>query len=152
MGKRLLGCSFAVIAAVAATACLGFEHSSSLTGPSNTGLSALMGTWVSASVVPSASSCTDFNWNVTEQTSMTVKGSFTATCANNLQVTGTAQGTMSGSTIQWSAVGNAIAPDLPACAITLTGTAEVSGDSIRVPYSGTTCMGPVSGVEILKRR
>ena len=39
-----------------------------------------------------------------------------------------------------------------ACAITLTGTAELGTDSIRVPYSGDTCLGNVSGVEILKKR
>jgi hypothetical protein len=51
----------------------------------------------------------------------------------------------------WSAVGNATASDLPACPISLNGTAELGSDSIRVPYSGDTCLGKVSGVEVLKR-
>jgi hypothetical protein len=34
----------------------------------------------------------------------------------------------------------------------LTGTAELGTNSIRVPYSGNTCLGAVSGVEILNRK
>jgi hypothetical protein len=66
-------------------------------------------------------------------------------------VTGTAEGTLSGSTIAWNASGNATGPGVPSCVITLTGTAELGTDSIRVPYSGDTCLGKVSGVEILKK-
>jgi hypothetical protein len=145
--------SFALVlaAAIAAGACVGFERSSSATAPSTPGVSALMGSWTSATIIPSPSSCTDFKWNVTEQTSTSAKGSFSATCANSLKVSGTAQGTLSGSTITWSANGNASAPDLPSCAIALTGTAELGVDSIRIPYSGDTCVGKVSGVEILKK-
>ena len=151
MRNHILACSFAVVAAAAAAGCIGFEHNNSLTGPTASGISALMGSWSSASVVPSQSSCTDFKWNVTEQTSTTAKGSFSATCANDLKVTGMAQGSLSGSSIVWSAVGNANAPGLPSCAVTLTGTAELGADSIRVPYSGDTCLGKVSGVEVLKK-
>jgi len=151
MTKQILALSFAVLAAAATAGCIGFEHSSSVTGPSASGISALMGSWSSASVIPSPSSCTDFKWNVTEQTSTTAKGSFSATCANDLKVTGTAQGTLNGSTIVWNAVGNANAPGLPSCAITLNGTAEIGADSIRVPYSGDTCLGKVSGVEVLRK-
>jgi hypothetical protein len=59
---------------------------------------------------------------------------------------------LSGSTITWNAQGNATAPGLTSCAITLAGTAELLTDSIRVPYSGDTCLGKVSGVETLKRK
>jgi hypothetical protein len=38
------------------------------------------------------------------------------------------------------------------CSITLTGTAELGTNSIRVPYSGSTCLGPVSGVQILTKK
>jgi hypothetical protein len=144
---------FALTAAVALGACVEFDrsNSSSSTAPSAPGVSGLMGVWTSANIIPSPSTCTDFKWNVTEKTSTSAKGSFSATCANNLKVSGTAQGTLSGSTITWSATGNASAPDLPACAIKLTGTAELGVDSIRIPYSGDTCVGKVSGVEILKK-
>jgi hypothetical protein len=143
----------ALTLAVAAIGCAGFEHTSTTTSPSATGVSALMGTWVSASsVVPTPSTCSDFKWNVTEQTATTAKGSFTATCAGDLKVAGTAQGTLSGSIISWSAVGTATAAGLPSCAVALAGTAELGASSIRVPYSGDTCLGKVSGVEILDKK
>ncbi len=149
-------CALAVAAAAAAAGCAGFEHSSTTTGPTTAGVAALMGSWASAStassVIPSPSTCTDFKWNVTEQTASSAKGSFSATCAGDLKVAGTAQGTLSGSVIAWSASGTATAPALPACGITLTGTAELGIDSIRVPYSGDTCLGKVSGVEIFNKK
>jgi hypothetical protein len=138
--------------AVASAGCASFEHSNSTTGPSATGVAGLMGSWVSASaVIPSPSSCSDFKWNATEQTATGAKGSFSATCAGDLKVTGTAQGILSGSVITWSAEGDATSAGI-ACRITLTGTAEIGANSIRVPYSGDTCVGKVSGVEILNRK
>jgi hypothetical protein len=147
---------FAIIAsaALAAGGCVGFEHKTTVTTPDSTSIAALMGTWASASssVIPSPSTCVDFKWTVTEQTASSAKGSFSATCAGDLKVAGTAEGTLSGSVITWSAAGNATAPSLPSCAITLTGTAELGANSIRVPYTGDTCLGKVSGVEVLNRR
>jgi hypothetical protein len=149
--KHILSVALAI--GIAATgACVGFEHQTNVTSPSGTAVNALMGSWVSASsVIPSPSTCTDFKWNATEQTATTATGSFSAICAGSLKVAGTASGTLTATTIAWSATGTATAPDLPSCAITLTGTAELGVDSIRVPYSGNTCLGPVSGVEILKK-
>lgn len=139
-------------AAAAASGCLGFERKSSLTGPSAAGISALSGNWSSSDLIPSPNSCSDFKWNVSEQTSTSARGSFSAKCAGDLNLTGTAQGTLSGSVIDWTAEGNATAPGLTSCEITLKGTAELGVDSIRIPYSGNTCLGPVSGVQEMKRR
>jgi len=150
--------AFAIVVAVAlaAAGCVGFEHKSTVTGPSNgtATINALMGTWASASsgVLPSPSTCVDFKWNPTEQTATSAKGSFSATCAGGLKVAGTASGTLSGSTITWSANGTATEAGTPSCAITLTGTAELGTNSIRIPYTGNTCVGPVSGVEILNKK
>ena len=142
----------ALAISVAAAGCASFEHTSTTTGPSATGVAALMGTWASASsVIPSPSSCSDFKWSATEQTATAAKGSFSATCAGNLKVTGTAQGVLNGSVVTWSAEGDATNAGI-ACRITLTGTAEVGANSIRVPYSGDTCLGKVSGVEILNKK
>jgi hypothetical protein len=142
----------ALALSVVVAGCASFEHNSTTTGPSSTGVAGLMGTWASASsVVPSPSTCSDFKWSATEQTDTTAKGSFSATCAGNLKVAGTAQGVLSGSVITWSAEGDATNAGI-ACRITLTGTAEVGANSIRVPYSGDTCLGKVSGVEILNRK
>ena len=134
----------------AAAGCTGFEHKGT-SGPTASGIGALLGTWTSSNLIPSQSACSDFKWNATQQTATSASGSFSASCAGDLKLTGTAQGTLSSSGITWSAQGNASALGLTSCAITLTGTAELGTDSIRIPYSGDTCLGKVSGVETMKR-
>ena len=151
--KRIAVAALLAVSALAASACIGVERKSSITGPSASGTSAFMGNWSSGNLIPSPSACTDFKWNVTEQTTTTAKGNFSATCAGDLKLSGTAQGELtSAASLKWSATGNATAPGLTSCAISLTGTAELQLDTIRVPYSGNTCLGPVSGVESLKKR
>ena len=112
-----------------------------------------MGSWSSTNIIPSPSACTDFKWDVTEQTGTSAKGQFSATCAGDLKLSGTAQGSLtSTTTLNWSATGNATAPGLTSCSIALTGSAELLLETIRVPYSGETCLGKVSGVESLRKR
>ncbi|HSC26801.1 MAG TPA: hypothetical protein VLD67_05980 [Vicinamibacterales bacterium] len=139
------------VAAALASGCFGYERESTV-GPSATGISALMGTWTSNDVIPAAGQCSDFKWDVTEQTANTASGSFSATCAGDLKINGTARGTLNGAVIVWSAEATASVPGLASCPISLAGTAELQDDSIRVPYSGDTCVGKVNGVEILRRR
>ena len=140
------------IAAASLSGCLGYERKSTLTGPSGSGIGALSGNWTSNSLIPSPNSCSNFKWNPAAQTATTARGSFSATCAGDLQLTGTAEGALTASSIRWSAEGNATAPGLTSCRITLTGTAELGTDAIRIPYSGNTCLGPVNGTETLHRR
>jgi len=138
--------------ALVASGCIGFEHKSTPTSPSISGNNSLLGSWSSSNIIPSPSSCTDFKWNVTEQTATAAKGSFTATCPGDLRLSGTAQGGFtSGTVISWSATGNATAPGLTSCAITLAGTASIGTDAISVPYTGDTCLGKVSGIETLRK-
>jgi hypothetical protein len=137
---------------LAAAGCTSLERQSSLTSPTAAGNNSLMGSWTSSTLIPTPSTCTDFKWNVSEQTGTTAKGSFTATCPGDLKLTGTAEGAFtSAAAIAWSADGNATAPGLTSCAIKLTGTATVGTDSIVVPYKGTTCLGPVEGIETLTK-
>jgi hypothetical protein len=151
MKNRLLMAAICMAASLAA-GCAGFEHRSSSTEPSASGNNSLLGNWTSSTLIPTPSTCTDFKWNVTEQTASTAKGSFSASCPGDLKFTGTAQGVMSTPTsINWSAAGNATGPGLTSCAITLTGTATLGTDSISVPYAGDTCLGKVSGIETLKK-
>jgi hypothetical protein len=141
------------IAAAAATGCTGFDRESSVTSPTAAGNNSLMGSWTSSTIIPTPSTCTDFVWNVFEQTGSSAKGSFSATCPGDLKLTGTAQGAFTSPTaISWTAQGNATAPGLTSCAITLIGTATAGTDSISIPYSGDTCLGKVSGIETLKKR
>jgi hypothetical protein len=151
MKNRILLVVFS-IAAAAAAGCTGFERQSSLTSPTAAGNNALLGSWTSTSLIPTPSTCTNFVWTVTEQTATSAKGSFSATCPGDLKLTGTAQGGFtSPSEIAWSAQGNATAPGLTSCTITLTGTATLGTDSISVPYEGDTCLGHVKGIETLKK-
>ena len=140
------------LSTIVATGCIGFERESSPTGPSAAGSGTLMGSWSSSNLIPSPASCTDFKWNVSEQTTISAKGAFSASCAGDLKLTGTAQGqfTTSG-TIAWSGDANATGPGLTSCTVKLSGTAELAVDHIRIPYSGDTCLGKVSGVEILRK-
>jgi hypothetical protein len=138
--------------AAAASACTSFEHKSSLTGPSAAGINSLLGDWTSSQLIPTPSTCTDFKWTVSEQTSTSASGAFSATCAGDIKYNGTAQGVLTtDSQISWSAEANATAPGLTSCAMKLTGTATVGVDSITIPYSGDTCLGKVSGIETLKK-
>ncbi len=142
------------IAAAAAAGCTGFDRQSSLTEPTAAGNNSLLGTWTSSSLIPTPSTCTDFQWKVTEQTGTSAaKGSFSATCPGDLKLTGTAQGSFTSPVeIAWSAQGNATAPGLTSCEIKLTGTATAGTDSITIPYAGDTCLGKVSGIETMKKR
>jgi hypothetical protein len=138
--------------ALAAAGCTSLERQSSLTSPTAAGNNSLMGSWTSSTLIPTPSTCTDFKWNVSEQTATSAKGAFSATCPGDLKLTGTAEGAFtSAAAIAWSADGNATAPGLTSCSIKLTGTATIGTDSIIVPYKGTTCLGPVEGIETLKK-
>jgi hypothetical protein len=69
-----------------------------------------------------------------------------------MAVAGSASGTLTGSTVNWSANATGTIPGQASCAIALTGTATLEANNrIRIPYSGTTCLGPVSGTEIIAR-
>src|SRR6516165_1690807 len=157
MTKYMLACVLAV--SIAAAGCVGFDHSTTVTTPTTASTTnALAGTWqsvqdASGTIIPDPNTCTDFKWVASSQTATSAAGSFSANC-NGVAFTGTASGTLTGTTVAWSANGTGTGSPLPQspCAISLTGTAELGTDSIRVPYSGTTCMGIVAGVQILNRK
>jgi hypothetical protein len=114
----------------------------------------LLGTWASQNLtVPSASSCGNFQWTVTSQTATTMAGNFSIECAGNITVTGTAQGQLNGNSVPMTAKGTANIPGIPGCSFSLSGTGTiVENREITIPYSGTTCLGPVSGTETLRKR
>ena len=150
--KKLAQLAVCLTVAVSAAGCFGFERGNTATSPSVAGSGSLLGNWTSSSLVPTPSSCADFKWNITEQTGNSAKGSFSATCAGDLKLTGTAQGTINGSTIAWTAKAVGNAPGLNTnCDVSLSGTAEIGVTTVRVPYAGDTCLGKVSGVETLRR-
>ena len=147
--KRYLSVIF--LAAVVSSACFKITTSPS---PVNSTSQLLGGTWVTVESIPGATlndSCTNFRWAVTEYNGQTAKGTFSARCYGQVDITGSAQGTLSGVNVNWSATATATIAGLPPCAISLSGVATLETDRIRIPYSGTTCMGTVSGTEVVKR-
>ncbi|HXT70309.1 MAG TPA: hypothetical protein VN700_11170 [Vicinamibacterales bacterium] len=148
--KRYLSVIF--LAALASTACFKITTSPS---PINSTSQLLGGTWVTVESIPGATlneSCTNFKWQVTEYTGQTATGTFSARCYGQVDIAGSAQGTLSGVNVNWSANATATLPGNPtSCAISLSGVATLETDKIRIPYSGTTCMGPVSGTEVVRR-
>ena len=145
--------AIAVLCSVLSAGCFEFFNKPP-SSPSPT-VNMLGGSWTSstANATSLLTSCTNFRWTVTEQSASSASGTFTATCFNTLQVSGTAQGTLSGATLNWSATalatGSGIAGD---CAISLSGTATMANNEINIPYSGTTCLGPVNGTEVLRKQ
>jgi hypothetical protein len=115
----------------------------------------MIGLWASQSIAaPSAASCGKFQWSVSSQTTTSVTGTFSAVCAGGVTITGTASGQLVNSTtVPITVTGNASLPGFPTCPISLsgTGTIEDNANTLRIPYSGTTCLGPVSGTETLHR-
>lgn len=141
--------------------CSGVERSSSPVGPTTStnsptpGVStpSLLGTWSSNTVAGlSPSSCANFSWHVTSQTATSVSGTFSASCANGVSVSGTASGQISGSDLPYTISGTASTSAFPSCAFFISGTARiVDSNTLRIPYLGSTCFGPVSGEETLRR-
>src|ERR1039457_1656521 len=132
-----------------------FAHSANAIAPADTNTAgSFVGTWQSTSVtgVIGNSTCTNFTWTVGTQTSTTLTGTFSATCTGGVTATGTASGQLIGTTIPLTVTGSASLPGVTTnCPFSLSSTALVETDDIRIPYTGTTCLGPVSGVEVLHK-
>jgi len=167
MTKTISRLMTVVAVSLLVTAC-GFESKStsilaptastsnpSIGGGGTTSLPSYVGTWASQTLttLPSVSTCGNLQWNVTSQTVSALSGTFSAVCAGNLTVSGTASGQLNGTTIPMTASGSATVPGFPvACAFFLVGTGHVQSDnSIQIDYSGTTCAGPMQGTETLHR-
>lgn len=119
----------------------------------------LLGTWSSkttavsagSSSFPTASSCTQLKWTITEQTGATYTNTFRATCAGRVVLDGTATGTLTGNVLNISATGTASIPVTASCSFSLTGTATLVDDAIQVSYAGASCFGPIEGNEVLAK-
>lgn len=141
-------------AALAATACA-VEHDGSGVSPTPTaGPTSYIGTWLSTVGPTGPNACSNFEWRVTNQTATMISGLFFARCPGGLAVSGSAWGELkgAGAAIPVSATAGGTGPGVLTCDVSLNGPAVVDNDTIRIPYSGTTCLGPVSGTEVLQRR
>jgi len=127
------------------------EEGQSVFGPSSLA-SFLTGSLRSASAgspLPTTEACGDFSWSPSETMAGTYSGDFSATCANDVQLEDTATGILVGDVLNITATGTATQSNLPPCPFTIDGTAQLVNGTIELEYSGTTCLGPISGTEIL---
>jgi len=134
--------------------CFGVEYQETLSNtPSSTSAQAFLGEWRSAnaSSFPTSQTCGDLRWNVTAQDATHIAGNFEATCAGGVRLTGTASGVIDGN-LRFTANGLASGLGPVSCPFDLNGTGVLQIDSsLRVDYTGSTCVGPISGTEILRR-
>ena len=152
----------ATLAASVLLAACSVERASNVLAPSSASstpvsastASALLGMWSSQAVTPTASGCTNFQWVVSSQTAAALAGTFSASCAGGLEIQGSASGQLGNLTsIPIAVNGTASLPGLPTCPFALTGSGSVDSGvtTLTIPYSGTTCKGPVQGTQVLRK-
>ena len=121
----------------------------------------LLGTWTASSpqtataaggsTLPDPNSCHELEFTISEQSGVDYAGSFKAKCAGGVELTGVANGTYIDNVMTINAVGTLAISGVAQCSFNLSGTATVTSDQIAINYTGTTCLGPVSGTETLQR-
>ena len=137
--------------AAAAFVLAGCGSSSPTSSGFRFGIQSLVGAWASVPATTTQGPCTNFTWKITSVSGQSGSGDFTATCGS-LQLAGEASGLLNGSTLFWGVSGTATPAGGAACEFSLGGNATLENrDQIRIPYSGTTCLGAISGVETLKK-
>lgn len=140
-----------LIVAQSAGGCLQSLKNAVPTGPTGeTVMSGFGGSWASLAASTAAQACTDYAWNVTEWTATSASGTWSARCFSSLPVTGTASAALVDGAVRWTATGTGTAEGV-SCPVALAGSAVLEQSQIRIPYSGTTCLGPVAGTEILRK-
>ena len=143
-------------AAILATGCV--EHSNtvdmpgSTTSPSGTSTGpSLIGLYTTATQ-SAGSTCQNFQFQITSQTANSIGGTFAATCAG-YPINGNASGTMNGNNVTINVSGAGSVSGVAVCPFQLTSNATIqdNGNTIVLPYTGTTCLGPISGTQTLHR-
>jgi hypothetical protein len=120
--------------------------------PTTVNMDAFAGTWSSVSASTPATGCGNVRYIVTPVSASSGNVTFSATCGGNIQVNGTGSGTISGSTLNWSATG-LVSQGGVNCPFNIPNgkaTQDTSGQVI-VTYSGTVCGIPVSGTETVRK-
>jgi hypothetical protein len=153
-----------IIAAPALSAACAFESRTTLTAPSGLPISTggngtsgdLLGLWASQSnvTIPTIETCQDFSWEITSQTETSIAGTFAAQCGSSLGISGSATGNLlDPTTVSLSVSGAALVGGLPLCPFSISATGTITNnDTLTIPYSGDTCLGPVHGTETLRRK
>lgn len=162
MKALLIRTGFAALA-LTASACT-FDHGNNIVAPSIPTFApspgpggeagALTGLWSSEQqlTLPAVWTCGNFQWNITSQTESSLAGDFGALCAGIVAVTGSASGQLNGNEVQLVLSGSATLEGIITCPFSLSGTGHIeNNDTLRIPYSGETCLGPIHGEETLRR-
>ena len=115
-------------------------------------LSAFAGTWQSVTASTPATGCGNLKYTVTPTTATSANVTFTGTCASNITLTGSGNGTLSGSAISWGASG-LVSQGGVNCPFTFSDSKATldSTGQIAVNYAGTVCGIPVSGTDTVKK-
>src|SRR5262245_61049709 len=140
------------------TAPSGNGGSAGGTGSTSTGggtgaTSAFSGAWGSSSIAGlPLGNCSDVKWLITDQSASSVSGTVTASCASGVNVAANLTGTIqSENVINLTATGTLTAMGLP-CQFNLNGAGtRQAGDTMKVDYNGSYCLGTVSGTETLRK-
>jgi hypothetical protein len=168
-----------LLASVVATSCA-FENSTKLLGPtapSETGgtaggssstatnasgnsttstslpVSAFAGAWGSSTIAGlPLGNCSDVKWLITAQTDSSLSGTLSASCSSGVNVAANLTGTLqNNNVIDLVADGTLTAMGLP-CQVNLTGTGtRQAGDTMKIDYTGSYCLGSVTGSETLRK-
>lgn len=156
------GCAFEntsrLLTPTAPSGNTGVAGTTTPTGSNNSGgaatpASAFSGAWGSSSIAGlPIGNCADLKWLITEQSASSVAGTVSATCQGGTTVSANLTGQLkSESAIDLTAKGTIVALGIP-CAFDLTGVGtRQSNDSMKLDYTGTYCLGTVSGTENLSR-
>ena len=126
---------------------------SSSAGSTTSAASAFAGAWSSSTIAGlPLGNCSDVKWAITTQTDTSVSGNVTASCASGVTVSANLTGTLANADkIDLVANGTFTAIGLP-CQFTLNGTGtRATNDTMRVDYTGTYCLGTVTGSENLRK-
>jgi hypothetical protein len=161
MKRTLLLLATLAAASTFSTAC-GFESptapgAQAAPGPAPapaSGSGSLEGTWTSESfALPSAGSCSNFQWQVSSPTSNSLAGNFSATCAGIFVIVGTASGRLEGTSVPLAVEGTATFAGALSCKFSFSGTGVIeNSETITIRYTGELCGIPISGTETLRRR
>ena len=161
----------AVLVAATFLGACGFQHASSTLSPSSTSSASapaaspagststspsIVGVWTSSvsPTLPSPSSCGAVQYTISSQTANSIAGTFTASCGGGLNVSASANGQLNGTNVSITVDGAGSMPSLPSCPVHLTttnGSIQDNGNTLSLPYTGTTCLGPVQGTEVLHK-
>lgn len=157
MRNHLIGPVVLVLTCMAASGCDLFNKNDTDTdsptspSPPSVSLDVFAGSWTSATATTPATGCGTVHYIVTPLSATSATVTFSATCASNIQVSGTGSGQVNGSALDWSAQG-LVGQGGVNCPFTFTsGKAVEDPGGIKISYSGTVCGIPVSGTEVVKK-